>query len=111
MALHSSTFAWKIPRTEEPGRLQSLSDFTFTFHFHALEKEMATHSSVFAWRIPGTGGAWWAAVYGVAQSRAQLKRLSSSSSSSNMALNRLTSFPFPLPPFSFDFKKTFTNTL
>ena len=32
-----------------------LSDFTFTFHFHALEKEMATHSSVFAWRIPGTG--------------------------------------------------------
>ena len=32
-----------------------LSDFTFTFHFHALEKEMATHSSVMAWRIPGTG--------------------------------------------------------
>ena len=45
-----------------------LSDFTFTFHFHALEKEMATHSSVLAWRIPGTG-AWWAAVYGVAQSQ------------------------------------------
>ena len=54
-----------------------LSDFTFTFHFHALEKEMATHSSVLAWRIPGTG-AWWAAVYGVAQSRTRLKRLSSS---------------------------------
>ena len=33
-----------------------LSDFTFTFHFHALEKEMATHSTVLAWRIPGTGG-------------------------------------------------------
>ena len=33
----------------------TLSDFTFTFHFHALEKEMATHSSVLAWRIPGTG--------------------------------------------------------
>ena len=32
-----------------------LSDFTFTFHYHALEKEMATHSSVLAWRIPGTG--------------------------------------------------------
>jgi len=32
-----------------------LSDFTFTFHFHALEEEMATHSSVLAWRIPGTG--------------------------------------------------------
>ena len=57
-----------------------LSDFTFTFHFHALEKEMATHSSVLAWRIPGTGRAWLAAVYGVAQSRTRLKRLRSSSS-------------------------------
>ena len=64
MAPHSSTLAWKIPWMEEPGRLQSmgvaksrtrLSDFTFTFHFHALEKAMATHSSVLAWRIPGTG--------------------------------------------------------
>ena len=64
MATHSSTLAWQIPWTEEPGRLQSigvarsqtrLSDFTFTFHFHALEKEMATHSSVLAWRNPGTG--------------------------------------------------------
>ena len=56
MATHSSTLAWKIPRMEEPGRLQSvgslsrtqLNDFTLTFHFHALEKEMATHSSVLA---------------------------------------------------------------
>ena len=45
-----------------------LSNFTFTFHFPALEKEMPTHSSMVAWRIPGTG-AWWAAVYGVTQSR------------------------------------------
>ena len=51
MAPHSSTLAWEIPWTEEPHRL---SDFTFTFHFHALEKEMATHSSVLAGRIPGT---------------------------------------------------------
>ena len=58
-----------------------LSDFTFTFHFNALEKEMATHSSILAWRIPGTE-AWWAAVYGVSQSRTRLKQLSSSSSSS-----------------------------
>ena len=66
MAPHSSTLAWKIPQMEEPGGLQSmgvtksrtrLSDFTFTFHFHALEKEMATHSSVLAWRIPGMGEA------------------------------------------------------
>ena len=55
-----------------------LSNFTFTFHFRALEKEMATHSSVLAWRIPGMVGAWWAAVYGVAQSRTGLKRLGSS---------------------------------
>ena len=57
-----------------------LSHFTFTFHFHALEKEMATHSIVFAWRIPRDRGAWWGAVYGVAQSRTRPKRLSSSSS-------------------------------
>ena len=115
MATHSSIIAWEIPLTEDPGRLQSmgqtevtehwyvklntfkwdpyhrtgedngiplqdtclenpmdggawlaavhgvarsqtrLSDFTFSFHFHALEKEMATHSSVLAWRIPGAG--------------------------------------------------------
>ena len=63
MATYSSTLAWNIPRTEEPGRLQSmgslsqtwLSDFTFTFHFHALEKEMKTHSSILAWRIPRMG--------------------------------------------------------
>ena len=64
MATHSSALAWRVPWMEEPGRLQSmgstksqtrLSDFTSTFHFQALEKEMATHSSVLAWRIPGTG--------------------------------------------------------
>ena len=64
VATHSSTLAWKIPWMEEPGRLQvhgviksqtPLSDFTFTFHFHALEKEMATHSNVLAWRILGMG--------------------------------------------------------
>ena len=64
MAPHSSILAWKIPWMEEPwkaavhgvaeGRTR-LSDFTFTFHFHALEKEMATHSSVLAQRIPGVG--------------------------------------------------------
>ena len=80
MTTHSRTLAWKIPWTEEPGRLQSMGSlrvghdftFTFTFHFHALEKEMATHSSVLAWRTPGTG-AWWAAVYGVTQSQTRLK--------------------------------------
>ena len=63
MAPHSSTFAWKIPWTEEPGGLQSIGSRRVrhdwatslsTFHFDALEKKMATHSSVLAWRIPGT---------------------------------------------------------
>ena len=46
-----------------------LIDFTFTFHFHALEKEMATHSSVLAWRMPGTAGPGGLPSIGVAQSR------------------------------------------
>ena len=63
IATHSSTLAWKNPMDRGAwwavvyGVMKSwtqLSNFTFTFHFHALEKEMATHSSVLAWRIPGT---------------------------------------------------------
>ena len=64
MAPHSSTLAWKNPldggarwaSVHGVAKSQTqLSYFTFTFHFHALEKEMATHSSVLAWRIPGKG--------------------------------------------------------
>ena len=65
MAPHSSTLGWKIPWMYGGAcwaavhgvakRRTRLSDFTFTFPFPALEKEMATHSSVLAWRIPGTG--------------------------------------------------------
>ena len=88
MAPHSSTLAWKSPWMEEPGRpalhgvaksQTRLSDFAFTFHFRALEKEMTTHLRS-CLENPRDGGAWWAAVYGVAQSQTQLKRLSSSSS-------------------------------
>ena len=101
MATHSSILAWKIPWAEEPGRLQSmgslswtrLSDLSFIFHFHALEKKIATHSSILAWRIPETtdGGAWWAAIYGVAQSRTRLKRLRSSSSSNRVPEHKVFS--------------------
>ena len=91
MATHCNILAWKVPRMEEPGRLQSMGslrvghdyNFTFTFHFHVLEKETATHSSVLAWRIPGTGEPDGLCVYGVAQSQTRLKRLSSSSGSSS----------------------------
>ena len=69
--------AWRATVHEVTKSWTRLSDFTFTFHFHALEQEMATHSSVLAWRIPGT----WAAVCGVAQTWTRLKRLSSSSCS------------------------------
>ena len=48
--------AWKAAVHGVAEGRTRLSDFTFTFYFHALEKEMATHSSVLAWRIPGTGG-------------------------------------------------------
>ena len=47
--------AWKATVHGVAEGQTRLSDFTFTFHFHALEKETATHSSVLAWRIPGTG--------------------------------------------------------
>ena len=83
MAAHSSMLAWRIPWVEEPVGLQSMGsqrvgrtrprNFTFTFQFHVLEKEMAAHSGVLAWRIPGTGepgGLQSAgAVHGVAKSQ------------------------------------------
>ena len=76
MAPYASTLAWKIPWTKEPGRLQSmrslsqtrLRDFTSTFHFHALEKEMATHSSVLVWRIPGWGSLVGGCLWGCTES-------------------------------------------
>ena len=88
LATHSSTLAWKIPWTEEPGGLQSMGSLRVTH-------DWATSLSLFTfmhWRRkcnplqcsclenPRDGGAWWASVYGVAQSRTRLKWLSSSRS-------------------------------
>ena len=86
MAPHSSTLAWKIPWMEEPGRLQlmgslsgtQLNDFTFTFHFHALEKGNGNPLQCAYLENPRDWGASWAAVYGVTQNQTRLKRLSSS---------------------------------
>ena len=88
MAPHSSTLAWKMPWTEEPGGLQSMGSLgvghdwatSLSLFTHALEKEMATHSSVLAWRIPGKEELGGLLSMGL-QSRTQLKWLSSSSSS------------------------------
>ena len=98
MATHSSTLAWKIPWTEEPGRLQSMGS-------HRIRHDWATSLSLFTfmhWRRkwqptpvsclenPRDGGAWWAAIYGVAQNRTRLKRLSSSSSSSKFSIKTIS---------------------
>ena len=90
MTPHSSTLAWKMPLTEEPGRLQSMGSLRvghdsatslsiFTFHFHALEKELATHSSILAWSIPGIGEPGGLPSMGPHRVKTRLKRLSSSS--------------------------------
>ena len=88
MAIHSSTFVWKIPWTEEPGRLQSMgsleSDTTERLHFHfslsCTGEGNGNALQCSCLENPRDGGAWWAAVYGVTQSWTRLKRLSSSSS-------------------------------
>ena len=64
--------AWKAAVHGVAEGWTRLSNFNLTFHFVALEKEMATHSSVLAWRIPGMGEPG-AAIYGVTQSRTRLK--------------------------------------
>ena len=86
MATHSSTLAWKIPWMEEPGRLQSMGsprfDTTERLHFHfslsCIGEGNGNPLQCSCLQNPRDGGAWWAAVYGVAQSRTWLKRLSSS---------------------------------
>ena len=86
MAPHSSTLAWKIQWAEEPGRLQSMSDTTERLHFHfSLSCIGEGNGNPFQGSClenPGDGGAWGAAIYGVAQSPTWLKRLSRNSSSS-----------------------------
>ena len=94
MAPHSSTFAWKIPWTEEPGGLQSMgsleTDTTERLHFHfsvsCIGEGNGNPLQCFCLENPRDGEAWWAAVHGVAQSWTRLKRLSSNSSSSRASL-------------------------
>ena len=89
MAPHSSTLAWKIPWPEEPGGLQSMGslrvgqDSATSLHFSlsCTGERNGNPLQCSCLENPRDGGASWAAVYGVAQSRTRLKRLSSSSSS------------------------------
>ena len=88
MAPHSSTLAWKIPWTEEPGGLQSMGSLSQTWqrlHFHfslsCIGEGNGNPFQCSCLENPRVGGALWAAVYGVAQSQTRLTRLSSSSSS------------------------------
>ena len=88
MAPHSSNLAWQIPWTEESGRLPSMrsleSDTTERLHFHfslsCIGEGNGNPLQCSCLEDARDGGAWWAAVSGVAQSRTRLKRLSSSSS-------------------------------
>ena len=88
MATLSRTLAWKLPWTEEPGGLQSMggeeSDTTEQLHFHfslsCTGEGNGSPLQCSRLESPRDGGAWWAAVYGVAQRRTRLKRLSSSGS-------------------------------
>ena len=90
MAPHSSTLAWKIPWTEEPGRLQSMGSLgvgydwvtSLSLLLSCIGEGNGNPLQYSCLEKPRDGGAWWAAVYGVAQSRTRLKWLSSSSSSS-----------------------------
>ena len=88
MATHSSTLAWKIPRTEEPDRLQSLGslrvghDWATSLSLSCTREGNGNPLQYSCLENPRDGGAWWAAVYGVTQSWTRLERFSSSSSSS-----------------------------
>ena len=87
MATHSSTLAWKIPWTEEPGKLQSMGSLTVGHDsmtsLSLIGEGNGNPLQYSCLENPRDGGAWWAALYGVAQSRTWLKLLSNSSSSSS----------------------------
>ena len=94
MAPHSSTLAWKVPWMEEPGSLQSMGswrvghDWVTSLSLLCIGEGNGNPLQGSCLENPRDRGAWWAAVYGVAQSQTQLRRLSSSSSSSRQSFPR-----------------------
>ena len=93
MAPHSSTLAWKIPWTEEPHRLRSTGSLRvrhdWATSLSCIGEGNGNPLQCSCLENPRDGGSWWAAVYGVAQSRTRLKRLSSSNSSSSPIVGTL----------------------
>ena len=98
MAPHSSALAWKIPWMAEPGRLQTMGslrvrhDWVTSLSLSRIREGNGNPLQCSCLENPRDGGAWWASVYGVAQCRTQLKRLSSSSSSSRLLWSELCTF-------------------
>ena len=103
MAPHSSTLAWKIPWTEEPGRLQSMGSLRVGHNWATslswIGEGNGNPLQCSCLENPWDGGAWWAAVYGVAQSRIRLKQLSSSSNCSGGPFRLPTYLKLLLPSF------------
>ena len=103
-ATHSSSLAWKIPWAEEPGQLQSMRlrrvghDWATSLSLSCIGERNGSPLQCSYLENPRDGRAWWAAIYGVAQSQTQLKRLSSSSSSGGtqriLSLSFSTGWPF-----------------
>ena len=101
MAPHSSTLAWKIPWTEEPGGLQSMGslrvghNWATSLSLSCIGEGNGSPLRCSCLENPRDGGAWWAAVYGVAKSQTRLKRLSSSSSSIQLCATPWTIYSPP----------------
>ena len=95
MAPHSSTLAWKLPWTEEPGALQSMGllDTTERLHFHfslsCIGEGNGNPLQCSCLENPSVGGAWWAAVYGVTQSRTRLSDLAAAAERDRAGLESL----------------------
>ena len=113
MAPHSSTLAWKIPWTEDPGRLQSMGLLrvghnwasSLSLSLSCIGEGNGNPLQCSLLENPRDGGAWWAVVYGVAQSRTRLKRLSSSSSRSCPTLCNPIDCSLPGSPLTMGFSK------
>ena len=105
MAPHSSTLAWKLPWTEEPGRLQSMgsqrvrNNWATSLSLSCIGEGNGNPLQCSCLENPRNGGAWWAPIYGVAQSQTRLKRLSSSMVPYNNHWFKAYAISWRIPPY------------